>query len=123
MKIKGPIKKLQQQLKWVRKIKRSGFQRNEKISQKTNADKFDNTTKRNKSKDIGERKDTPKIPDRVKQYKQNWTFQISKENSTYKLVEMTQRQISNWMRKKQDSVGVKCGNSKNISEILNGQIM
>ena len=56
--------------------------------------------------------------DRVRQYKQNRNFQITKENSSNKLVEMAQRKINNRMQNNQNNIGVKYGNGKNITEII-----
>ena len=69
MRLEGQIKKLRQLAKLLRKVKQTGTQRKEKtIPKKTIADKTDNTTWRNKSKDIGEKGRLKKYRDRVKQY-------------------------------------------------------
>ena len=67
MGIEGQIRKLWQQMKLRRKVKYTGTQRKEKNPKKTTADKSNNITRKNTSKDIDERRKTQ----RVKQYKQN----------------------------------------------------
>ena len=59
---------------------------------KITADKSDNTTGRNKSKDIGERRKTPKVSgqDQTIQNKTGHS-EITKENSANRLVESAQR--------------------------------
>ena len=55
--------------------------------------------------------------DRVKHYKQNWTSEINKENSTNNYV---RRQINNRMQKRQNNTGRKYGKKKIIIEVPNG---
>ena len=59
--------------------------------------------------------------DRVRQYKQNRTFQnYEKKKSTSNLLDMAQRQIINQMQWKQNNFGIKYGNGKTITKMMNG---
>ena len=59
----------------AKECKTESDQTERKDPQNTTADKYDNTTGRNKSKDIGKRRKTPKIPRRsANKYKQIRTF-------------------------------------------------
>ena len=53
--------KKQRHEKLLRKIKRIGHERNERIAKTTITDKFDNATGRNISNDMGERRETKNI--------------------------------------------------------------
>ena len=74
MKLEEQMKKLQQQAKILRKVKHTETQWKEKKPQKITADKSDNKTRRNKSKDIVKDGRHKKYWYKMKQYKQNSIF-------------------------------------------------
>ena len=80
--------------------------------QKITAEKSNNITGRNKSKDIAKEGSLKKYRDRVEQYKQNGTFQNRGINFNWQLVKSAQGQINNWMQKQQNNSGKKFGNRK-----------
>ena len=86
-------------------------QRKEKKKKKATADK----SGRNKSKDISERRKTGS-----NNISKTRHFKIRKENSANRLVESTPSQISNWRQKKQNNFGIKYGEEKSISGMING---
>ena len=73
-------------------------------------DKSDNTTRRNKSKVIVEKR-LKRYQDRVKQYKQNRTFQ-NNEKSSWKV-------HKDQLKVRKNNFGGKYGDEKNIIEMLN----
>ena len=87
MRLKEQINKLRQANLW-RKVKHTKVQKNKKKKKKTTADKPDSTTGRNKSKDIGEIKETQQTGSN--NTNKTEPYKITKENST-KLVESSQR--------------------------------
>ena len=58
--------------------------------------------------------------DRIKQYKQKWTFQNNENKPTNKSVENVRGQTNNGMQRKQNNFEVKYKNWKNKTEKSNG---
>ena len=81
-------------------MKYTGTQRKEKNPKMTTTDNSGYTTRRNKSKDIGERRKVQKViwtgPNNTNK---TGHFKITKENPTQKLVESAKRQISHFEAK------------------------
>ena len=85
-----------------------------KRSLKDNCGQVWQHNRKNKSKDIGERSKTQKVP------RQGQTFENIDRKSTNKLVVRAHGQINNQMRKKQNNLGVEYSEAKNRTEIMNG---
>ena len=83
----------------------------------TSAEKSDNTAGRNKSKDVGKRREIQKIPSSNRN--KAGDSKITKENSTNKLVVRVNGQINSQMQKRQNNFRVKYGYGKTIIEMLN----
>ena len=93
-----------------------------KDQKKITADRNDNKTGRNKSKEIGGRRENQKIPRLNQSTEQKRTLKINERKFHQQVSKESTKQMNNLMQKKQDISGARGWNWNNITEKLNGLI-
>ena len=105
-------KNLRKQANMIKQKKNAELIRNKK--EKTTGEKLTIQLEEINQKVLAKEGRLKRYRQRVKQYRQNRTFQNNKGKSINNWEEMTIKYTNNWMKKKPNDFGQKYGNQKNI---------